>query len=930
MDFLTNQARADELKAIVKARVDASSVAFSVRTVSGILRSCPTDFSLATLTYDMMKFIKSISTVEEVPREDLPELILLLTTQYALTFRPNPKDVIETIKNVIKGSSAACVSHFLDLLHSCLRTQQGNPKNNFLTVAHDFVPVASELSPSDFDANRDAMKRVLSAMFQSTANMMCVSQYLSSRPEESTAATRGKKRKSVGQSNEIYVSHLFEELNSNFRISKLVLEEFISRKRRETTQTSTPDEASTPASTDQIGDKDEFLFFLQLLNRASSVEAKIELWNCMSSLRIYKLRDDFGDEHKSELRKFLAESIDESIPMELQWRALGAVLSIDPVNFTEEVCVRIWDLLKVSQQASRDMSECLAGLFRSFAVKGSLSDLVKVICKNSESFETNLMESVDVSALFRDHSELRSAVSAADLIDSLSFLLPQAAENDCASSLAIPLIEHGCGRVPENLLAKTAELLSGHLSEVCEKFSDTKKSKRHRLSTLILAAVEGLRKVCIAWSFPPLISGAPDVAPVIEQSLTLVAKKDSGNRCAALLRLAVFLGVHVAVSDLINCANADEHIMTFIDGNAANARCLVLRSSSDPDFSALVKTISNCVTLQNFRAFPDTVVPEAFFASAAKRNDAAEALKDSDLESLILRSGQIVAEFPRMIYTPFSLRRNTFPSDIIAVESAWSNRADLETITSLVKALTTAPSEHVLYSLSVLVEEVRRSHKPPQTIVKPEIVESVLERISDLSLLAQTRFVLAVHGLVGLDAKLTSELLVSLSYEILNNDTRDRPAVDAAYFCLFQGLVTGKDRRKIRLPWWCNKMIIVIVAIRGLLGCCISATDEGAKVEAAHYVVRVWRTIIDGLSAEKFYRISKSVPTLVGEYIRLSGRITNADCASVLDRGCCALLDKVGDSEKQYLHAMLGKADRETLKRLNELLERNYKYQGKI
>lgn len=926
MDFLTNQARADELKAVVKARVVASSV----RTVSGILRSCPTDFSLATLTYDMMKFVKSISTVEEVPREDLSELILLLTTKYALTFRPSPKKVIEIIKTVIKRSSAACVTQFLDLLHSCLRTQQGNPKNNFLTVAHDFVPVASELSPSDIDANRDAIKRALSAMFQSAANMMCVSQYLSSRPEESTAATTGKKRKSAGQSNEIYVSHLFEKMNSNFRISKLVLEEFISRKRRETTQTSTTDEASTPAPTDQIGDKDEFLFFLQLLNRASSVEAKIELWKCMSSLRIYKLRDDFGDEHKSELRKFLAESIDNSIPEELQWRALGTVLSIDPVNFTEEVLMRIWDLLKRSKQASGDMSECLAGLFRSFAVKGSLSDLVRVICEQSESSGTNLMESVDVSALFRDHSEVRSAVSAADLIDSLSFLLPQAAENDCARSLAIPLIEHGCGRLPENLLAKTAELLSGHLSEVCEKFSEAKKSKRHQLSALILAAVDGLRKVRIAWSFPQLISGASEETPVIEQSLTLVAKKDSSNRCAALVRLAVVFGVNVSVSDLIGCANADDHILTFIDGSAANARCLVFRFASDPDFSALVKKISKCVTPQNFRAFPDTVVPEGFFSSAAKRNDATEALKDSDLETLILRSGQIVSEFPRMVYTPISLRRNTFPSDIIAVESAWSNRADSETITTLVKAFTAAPSEPVMYSLSVVLEEVRRSHKQPQTIVKPEIVESVLQRISDLSLLAQTRFVLAVHGLVGLDTKLTSELLVSLSYELLINDTRDRPAVDAAYFCLFQGLVTGKDRRKIRLPWWSNKMITIIVAIRGLLGCCISATDEGAKVEAAHYVVRVWRTLIDGLSAEKFYRISKSVPTLVGEYIRLSGRITSADCASVLDRGCCAILDKLSDSEKQYLHAMLGKDDRETLKRLNELLERNYKYKGKI
>ncbi len=122
----------------------------------------------------------------------------------------------------------------------------------------------------------------------------------------------------------------------------------------------------------------------------------------------------------------------------------------------------------------------------------------------------------------------------------------------------------------------------------------------------------------------------------------------------------------------------------------------------------------------------------------------------------------------------------------------------------------------------------------------------------------------------------------------------------------------------------------VLIAVRGLIGSCISGSDDVAQMDAAQYVVRVWKTIVDSVSSEKLYRISKSVALLAGEYIRLLSKITNSECASILDRGCCVLLNKLNETERKYLHAILGKNDRESLKRLVELLERSFKYKGKV
>ena len=345
------------------------------------------------------------------------------------------------------------------------------------------------------------------------------------------------------------------------------------------------------------------------------------------------------------------------------------------------------------------------------------------------------------------------------------------------------------------------------------------------------------------------------------------------------------------------------------------------------------RSLASCAHETNFKAFPETLVHKSMYKKTTA--DAGES-NEGEVETLLSKTDALLLKFPRVAFTPISLRRNAFPAEIVSLELAWANKLNSDTIAALVEIACSdtesARAKSVaVYGLCVILEEAKRNKALVSVLAAAKQLRSVVESTHLLGLLLQSRFVLALHGVVPeIEVSQTSELLAMLSHELLSGDIRDRPAVDAAYFALFQALVTGTDRRRVRIPWWCNKMPVVLLAIRGLIGSSISGCDEETKLEAAHYVARLWTTIIDSLSAEKFHRLSKSIPILAGEYIRLSSKIANADAAAALDKGCCALLDKLSEQERQFLHAMLGKTDRETLRRLVQLLDRSFKYKGKI
>ena len=960
MDIIDDQCQADKLRTLLRQRNPVENPSIANEAIISILSSVSATFSISYVSYDLMKWFKTVVSQPATELQNLTRIIALVTSKYALSFRPNPKDIIEIIKALISADASWAIGQFIVLLQSALRSQQGNPKNNFLTVSDELIPVISGLSADLISANLPAIQAVVTVMFASSANMACVSAYLSARGQAASQssdmanATNGKKRKgSVSGGNEVYVSHLFEKLGLNYRIAKLVLAEYIARKRRISHDNAsapavTPGEAMSvvsgfPVESDDTNSKEEFQFFSEVLSRCQSVEAQIELWALMSDLRIYKLRDDFSDEHKSALKAFLDTLVDPGIDAGDRWRGLGTVLSIDPVNFTDEVCELVWTHLRQDEeQASADMYECLFTLFRTFAIKGSVTEVVKRVVEASAG-SPSLFRNVQTTHLFRLHNdELVKLISGPDLLESIGYLSPllDGPDGECARQLMLPLVECGCGHIPENLLAITTSLLTANLEVLIAMYSSVKKSQRGSLSALVLATVDGIRKTAFAWAVPTLgyDKETGTETALVERSLTVVAKKDPSKRCSALIRLSLLCNVDVSVDDLLACDNAEDQVTSFVSDNFLNCFALIARFRQDDSFARLDSIMATCVTDSNYKALPDSIVPKHFFDRPSAEGMAVDTPSTgTEMDSLIAKSAEIVFEqFPRVVFTPVSLRRSSFPSAVLAVEASWANQGNADAIAQLVarvldtKDVSQRGSLAALHGLTVVAEEVRRNQKSPHTILKPDLMNQVLEAMHTMPLLAQSRFVLAVHGMSGMDNKTTSELLVAIAHELLTADTRDRPAIDAAYFCLFQGLVTGKDRRKVRIPWWSNKMSTIIVAVRGLVGCCLTAVDEECKLEAAHYIVRIWKTIIEGLSSEKFYRISKSIPTLVGEYIRLSGRITNAECASVLDRGCCVLMDKLAESEKQYLHAMLGRNDREALKRINDLLERNFKYTGKI
>ena len=884
-----DQVISSELGRLLKLKNASQDALDRYQAVLKLLQATSSRFSLQHMSHDVFKFL--CSTVEFGPdfEETVRGIVDLLVRKFQTSFRPSTKDVLDAVSTATDRAALWIIPDLLQLLNLSLRNSQGNPKNVYQYVTDSFLPLARRWSDDFVSANRTSIQSIIGMIFQANANITCLNGYLMSSPQYSEATEKSRKRKSDGNVQDSYVSHLFSETGSTAWIAELALTEYVQRLRQSTTTDS----------------REDFLCFKKFLNQLD-LAGQTRLWAHMSSeLRMYRLRDETSGEHKQALREYFNSLALPGIDTALRWKGLETTLLVDPVNFTDLVLDETIRLLS-SGESTDDSQSCLRAVFRTFAVKGSLSELLGRFLNASS--EHNILASVDLKkSVFT--SQLGNEISGMDLVTSLEVLISSA--SDCALWILGPLVIACMHRVPEHLLPKTSALLESGIDKIAKsRFLDAKKSDREYISKLMIVMIDGLRKVSLSHTLPfqqpPL--------DTIEGTLSMIAQKDSRSRAGALVRLALICSTDVSVAELLACYNASAHITEFISDNFVNAFAVVNKFKTDPDWEQLRSILP--VTSTTFKSFPEELVGAEWYPKSVKRIDSMEM---DEIDSLLGKSKMIIDKFPRLIFTPVNLRRSDFPDEILGIELAWSNQASRasDVLARLTGQESTLES---VYGLIVMAEEARRN--------KTEFEYDSVSKIASnetVPLLARARALLAVPQ----TQREHLDMMVQVSTDLLAQDLRDKPCIDTAYFCSMQALMAGVDRRRIRIPWWASKMHIVMVALRGLIGSCISGTDQEAQKEAAFYVARVWKCIVDSVSSEKLFKISKSVAVIAGDYIRLSGKVTNAECAAILERGCCVLLDKLSDSEKNFLHAMLGKTDRETLKRIVDLLDKNFKYKGK-
>ena len=395
------------------------------------------------------------------------------------------------------------------------------------------------------------------------------------------------------------------------------------------------------------------------------------------------------------------------------------------------------------------------------------------------------------------------------------------------------------------------------------KLKELKKPQKHSL--LVLALIDAHYVVHVAWTVWP-----QECDDLILNCLRQIANQDSENRAAALIRLVLFNSEPVTHDELVDCVNGNE-VLADSMLNPRNKSCLMHH-------------VEGLVPIIEERA----------------EEPKTKKMKIGEIETLLKKTEAIIEKFGRDIFVPPILRKNDFPLDVLAIESVW------ESFTGDLNGL--PQTQSLVYGLSVRME-----HKTAYT-------ETI--SVETVPLLLQARFLLAQHGMKP--SKDSGEALVVLAGELMGGE-RDLPAIETTYFCLFTGITTERDKRKVRLPWWTCKVHLLIPGMRGLLGACINGIE--CRTESATYLVRIWKTLADSFSREKKFRFNKSIPIICGEYIRLSHQV--GECSKILDKGCALLIEKLEHDEVNFFHAMLGKTDREVLKRINLLLETNFKYTGR-
>ena len=522
-----------------------------------------------------------------------------------------------------------------------------------------------------------------------------------------------------------------------------------------------------------------------------------------------------------------------------------------------------------SLRDSEDQVTTIQYMCQLFSSKGSLSEFV-LECINIEGFCFDC-ESLEISPI--DYCALVTGL-AQNLHTS----------NTCVETLIrlIPL----CVYLPNNLRVEISSLFASILPKI-----DSKKDGK-----LTIGIIDGLRIVQVAWTIPMCDTVDDTVEEIVYESLCHVAAKSKDYRAAALVRLCTLCDVEISVDEIFACKFANERLDEFFAQHHLNRRALVFRLAKDVKVHMLMEPQAQLVVDDSLM---DVVVEES----------------DIDVNVLLEKSQEIFARFGRLVFVPLSLRRADFPLEILALESAWS--AGVCCVDELVRIFTDSGSELALYGLACILEHTKRENIKHDTHAELEVKGGA----------SSARYMLALHSQTG---KLAENLLL-LANEIICKE-RDSVGIDCAYFCLLTGITSGIDRRKIALPWWTQKIHMIIPPIRGLVGACVDMSGESTNDSdmCSQHVVRLWKTLSESFSREKRFRFTKSAVLFAGEYIRLSHKITNESAATILDKGCAThLLSKLNQDEKNWMHAMLGKSDRETLKRINALLEANYTYSGK-
>jgi hypothetical protein len=728
-------------------------------------------------------------------------------------------------------------------------------------------------------------------MFVSQANMICVSGYLSGDAKQTEGEPESKKRKVPSN----YVSSLFKNLEqvSIPLISRAVLAGYVNSKRSKVMM-----EAETSGGEDDY----EFEFFRSLINATRQVSHQIDLWNELSALRIYKLRDEkYTEIHRKSLEEFLARTgMSDSSDC---WRGFATVLSIDPIHFTDTVTDRALD--SIGEQ-TEEMISGLKILFRSYATKGMFSDLIDRILEAIESKKSNLFSNIQLDDVIAD---VIGEVSSHDLILVYEKLFnqfdgrPDSPTCDFALTFLVPLVgQQGVNRLTENMFPKISLLFEAKIRQLI----DFPKFARHNVARLVIAIVDGLRRVQVAQAIPVLVGESPSY-DAIETGLDWVARKDSRLRASALIRMALLVpAAEIKIDDLNECKKSKETIVNFVSESHLNRKFFASRFGTPEIMNE----------------------PEEVVRASLSADDTL-----NDVESLIQKSCEIIKQYSDIIFTPISLRLvGSFPIEVISIETSWGNK-DIEIMNKLVEVFEKSSDDTqrvaILYGLTVMVEEMKRNGqlKPPKcNDGVTDIMNRVNNNLGSISYHARARWFLAIHQLVPG----TIQDLILIAHELLYNCVRTKSRIDCAYFCTFQALVTGIDKRKIRSPWWTSQMSTMIMIVRGLIGSTISGIDDEARIAAANYVCRIWKIITESFSTEKFFKISKSLVIMVGEYIRLSHRIVNAECTNILDKGCCLILNKLSKEEREHCHALLGSQDRESLRRIHEMFEKNYKFTGQV
>jgi hypothetical protein len=893
MELLEAQELNNEIDRTLRGRDSPSNMVGSLERIVCILERVPDGFSVGYLSSELMKLLMSCVPLEQ-PTDGVASLLRLLTSRFRSSFRPGGKEVMSLIKSTTPSGFRSLFPRLLELFINSVRNLLSNPKSAFLLLSDEFLPFVAQVDSEIIAENIRALHSAVSMMFTSTANIECLSSLLRSEAQDVRIENDciRKKRRMSSTSEDVYVSRLFSGLRGNYTTAKIVLSEYVGSGRRS-------------------DDGDDFKLFMKLLS-CLDLHGRISLWKHMANdLRMYRVRDESADLHKSSLLRIFEEGTAESCDDKTFWFCAQVVLEIDPWNFMDAIMEKLAFRLPDN---SVEFSSCMCVLFGTFAVKGSFCEIASKMCDISTD------KSYLNSARFLIDSDALKNISGMDLTETIRKLVDTIIDSGepegkraCAQVLLEPLLEAALHKVPENLREDLADSLQTSLSTLIGQFKEDKK-RRSALSRLMIYLVDALRVVHIAHTFPLVTTeNTTSKMQVMEAALDLIARKSSDYRPAALVRLTMLFGTEASISEI-----GMEAISEFIGSNPTNAYAVVFRFKTDPDWPEFVRFGSRPI-----KAFPEQLMDPS--VRPRKYEGKEKALipvieSDDPIGALLVKSKQLMAQYPREIYTPVSVRRVSSRSDILSLEFAWANQlSDLKMSVNRLIGMIERPE--ALYGLTVLIEECRREKRPYLDFLDDTILSKARLHIS----LAQARFFAALSN----TPLVTGEMLIQISTDILSQDSRDRPAVDAAFWCLLQGILTGVYKGRVRLPWWTSKMHTILVAVRGLLGSCISGDSEETQKEAARYVARIWKTLVDSVATEKMFRISKSVLAFAGDFIRLSHKITNGESLAILERGCCVLLNKLQTEEKQHLHALLGKIDREILKRIVELLERDFKYRGK-